>query len=157
LAATTGCTRPAAKSSAISAESHAPGTTAAIIAAPCKAYPKDAPGVVGAYCDGRAVVKLTVGDKPYTLQGGTCAVQNGVFSLNVGVLGNKDLAGPKPDYIGLTTSAAPGPFTNATLKVIIDGKTYRVRANTGETSSAGGHFDGVSAAKHVKVTGVFSC
>jgi hypothetical protein len=151
------CARNNGKSGAASAESHAPGTTAAAIAGACSAYPKGSPGVINTFCDGPAVVKLTVGDKDYTLRGGACSAQGALFSLNLGVVAGPDLAGPKPDYVGLTAPSPAGPFTNAVLVVVIDGKTYSVLSNTGEVGPSGGHFEGAAQSGEVKVSGTFTC
>ena len=130
------------KSSASSADSHAPGTTTATVAADCSKYPQGAPGVIRTFCDGAAVVKLTVAGVDHTLTGGTCQPAPASFALNLGVVAGPDLAGPKPDYIGLTAPVANGPFTNAVLAVDIDGKGYAIAPNSGSVSTVGGSFTG---------------
>jgi hypothetical protein len=151
------CTSKESKTGAASAESHAPGTTTALIAGPCAAYPKGSPGVINAFCDGPATVNLTVGDKSYALRGGTCVTQANLFSLNLGVVAGADLAGPKPDYVGLTVAAPQGPFTNGVLMVVIDGKAYPLIENSGEVGPAGGRFEGVAATSGARISGSFAC
>lgn len=151
------CGRTDAPSGAPSAESHAPGTTAASVPGPCSGYPKGSAGVLNTYCDGPAVVKLSIGAKTYVLHGGACARDAGQFSLNLGVVSTDELAGPKPDFIGLNTSDAQGPFTDATLAVTVDGKTYPLPANDGELDAHGGAFEGADSADGVKISGSFTC
>jgi hypothetical protein len=145
------------KSGAPSAESHAPGTTTAAVAGSCAEYPKGAPGVANTFCDGPATVNLTVGAKTYTLHGGTCSTDGGHFSLNLGVVATGELAGPKPDYVGLNAPTAQGPFSNAVLIVIVEGKAYSPAPNTGEVGPSGGHFEGETVADGTKVSGSFTC
>jgi hypothetical protein len=144
------------KSSASSADSHAPGTTTASVPADCSKYPKGSPGVINTFCDGKAVVKLTVGGVPHTLSGGSCSTSAGLFALNLGVVSGPELAGPKPDYVGLTAQNETGPFTNAVLAINVDGKAYAVTENTGTVSPAGGSFSG-KALGGEPVAGSFTC
>ena len=148
------CNREAGGAS--SADSHAPGTTNAKVAASCSAYPTGAAGVIRTFCDGPAAATVTIAGKTHTLQGGTCQNQEGLFSLNIGVVSGPDLAGPKPDYFGLTTTTTAGPFTNATLAVTVDGKGYALTSNTGQTGPQGGSFSGVAMTGET-VTGTFHC
>jgi hypothetical protein len=145
------------KSSASSADSHAPGTTTARVPADCGKYPPGAPGVVRTFCDGPAVVKLTVAGQPRTLTGGTCSTTGGVFSLNLGVVAGPELAGPRPDYFGLTAPSASGAFTNAVLALNIDGKGYALTENTGQVGAAGGSFTGKAMGGGPDVAGTFTC
>jgi hypothetical protein len=144
------------KSSASSADSHAPGTTTASLPASCSKYPQGAPGVIRTFCDGPAVVKVTVAGVPHTLSGGSCSTMGGAFSLNLGVVAGPDLAGPKPDYVSLTTQAATGPFTNAVLAVNVDGKGYAVTENSGTVAAGGGSFTG-KALTGEDISGAFTC
>jgi hypothetical protein len=152
--AMTACHRTQAGAS--SADSHAPGTTAATVAAPCAAYPAGATGVIRTFCDGPATVMLTVAGKDYALKGGTCETAAGVFSLNLGVVSGPGLAGPKPDYLGLTAPVQSGAFSNAVLTVTVDGKSHPLAVNTGQVGPAGGSFSGV-ALNGEMVTGSFTC
>jgi hypothetical protein len=142
-------------------DSHAPGTTLATVPGSCASYPAGAPGVIRTFCDGTAVVKVQVAGVDHTLSGGTCSTSP-VFSLNLGVVSNDQLGGPKPDYVGLTVLAPPaagaaaGSFANAVLAVTVGGKTYSVTRNTGTAGPAGGTFTG-TARKGVAVTGSFTC
>ncbi|MDR3509375.1 MAG: hypothetical protein P4L64_15895 [Caulobacteraceae bacterium] len=148
---------PKTKPSAVSAESHAPGTTLASTPAACAAYPVGAAGVVRTFCDGTAKVKLTVNGVDHLLTGGACSTTGGVFSLNLGVVAGPGLAGPKPDYVGLTTQVAAGPFTDAVLTVNIGGKGYVLTQNSGEVSPTGGTFQGVARHKGPKISATFTC
>jgi len=150
-----GCA-PRGHSSAISADSHAPGTTLAKVAAGCAAYPPGAPGVIRADCAGRARVDLTLGARAYPLQGGHCSSGAGGFRLDLGVVAGPDLAGPKPDQFTLSTPVATGAFTDAKVTMTIDGKTYRIRPASGEITPAGGTLTGVAPGLGV-VRGAFSC
>jgi hypothetical protein len=140
---------------ASSADSHAPGTTNAKIAAPCSAYPAGAAGVIRTFCNGPAAATVIIAGRSHALSGGTCQSQDGLFTLNIGVVSGPDLAGPKPDYLGLTTQAA-GPFANAALSITVDGKVYAVTANTGQSGPKGGSFSGVAATGET-VSGSFNC
>jgi len=143
---------------AASAESHAPGTTLAMVPGSCAAYPKGAPGVINTFCNGPAKVTVNVNGKPHSLTGGTCVANAAArtFTLNLGVLGTRELAGPRPDYIGLTAPTDQGPFSGAALVVNLDGKAYVVRGNSGVVGPTGGTFSGT--ARHGrKIEGSFSC
>jgi hypothetical protein len=144
------------KSSASSADSHAPGTTTARVAADCAKYPQGSPGVIRTFCDGPAVVKVTVAGVAHTLTGGACETTGGVFALNLGVVSGPDLAGPKPDYVGLSTPTASGPFSNGVLAVNVDGKGYAVTQNSGTVSATGGTFAGKTLTGE-DVSGSFTC
>ena len=145
------------KSGAPSAESHAPGTTTAAVAGSCTEYPKGAPGVINTFCDGTATVNLTVGAKAYALRGGTCSADASHFTLNLGVVASGELAGPKPDYVGLTVQGPQGPFSNAVLIVVVDGKAYSPAPNSGDVGPSGGHFEGETVADGTKVSASFTC
>lgn len=145
------------KSGASSADSHAPGTTTATVPAACSQYPPGAPGVVRTFCDGPAAVKLTVGATPYTLTGGTCSTEGGTFVLNLGVVAGPGLAGPKPDYVGLSAPLTSGHFTDATMAVTVAGKTYALTDNSGELTATGGRFTGTALGGGETVTGIFTC
>ncbi len=151
------CHPPKPKGSATSAESHAPGTTLASAPAACAAYPAGSPGVIHAFCNGPATVKLTVDGADHMLKGGSCSISGGVFSLNLGVVAGRDLAGPKPDYIGLNAKVASGPFTDGTLVVHIGGKAYAIPHNTGQIGPAGGDFSGAGRRGRPKVSATFTC
>lgn len=145
------------KTGASSAESHAPGTTTASVPATCGQYPAGAPGVIRTYCDGPAVVKLTINGASRTLTGGSCSTDGGVFALNLGVVAGPDLAGPKPDYVGLSVPATTGHFTNATLALNVDGKPYALTENSGDVTPAGGAFTGKSFDGGQTISGSFTC
>jgi hypothetical protein len=142
---------------ASSAESHAPGTTLAAKPGPCEAYPAGAPGVVRTYCDGPATVTIHAAGADHLLKGGSCSTANGEFALNLGVVSNAELGGPKPDYVGITAPVASGPFSNAMIAVTLDGTTYALTENTGEITAKGGSFNGVPIGGGEPVTGTFSC
>jgi hypothetical protein len=144
------------KTGASSADSHAPGTTTASMAADCAKYPPGSPGVIRTFCDGRAVVSVSVGGVAHTLGGGTCDTTAGAFALNLGVVSGPELAGPKPDYVGLIAPSASGPFTNAVLAVNVGGKGYAVTQNSGQVSATGGSFTG-KAITGEAVSGTFTC
>ncbi len=154
LVALGGC--HAHKPGASSADSHAPGTTMATVAADCSKYPAGSAGVIRTFCDGPAVVKLSVGAAAYTLTGGSCSTTGNVFTLNLGVASGPGLAGPKPDYIGLTANTANGPFTNAVLSINAGGKGYAVTQNDGEVAANGGSFTG-KAITGETISGTFTC
>ncbi len=143
-------------SSALSAESHAPGTTLARTPAACQAYPAGAPGVIRTFCNGPAKVNLTVAGVTHPLAGGVCRPSDGAFNLDLGVVSGPDLAGPKPDHVGLTAPVAAGAFNGATLAVTVDGKAYAVRRNDGQVSPAGGSFEGVADSGEV-IKADFTC
>jgi hypothetical protein len=143
-------------SSASSADSHAPGTTTSSVPADCSKYPEGAPGVVRTFCDGPAVVTVAIAGVQHVLRGGTCSMAGGAFSLNLGVVAGSGLAGPRPDYVGLTTSQPSGAFTNAVLAIDIGGTSYLVPQNTGAVAATGGTFAGKTAAGQ-DVTGTFTC
>jgi hypothetical protein len=144
------------KTRASSADSHAPGTTTARVPANCAKYPQGAPGVIRTFCDGPAVVTVTIGGAAHTLNGGSCETTGGVFALNLGVVAGPDLAGPKPDYVGLSTQTTAGPFTNAVLAVNVDGKAYAVTQNSGTLAPTGGSFAG-KALTGEDISGTFTC
>ena len=146
------------KSSASSADSHAPGTTTATVAADCSKYPQGAPGVIRTFCAGTAVVKLNVAGVDHTLSGGSCQPAATTFALNLGVVAGPDLAGPKPDYVGLTAPVANGPFSNGVLAVDINGKAYVIVPNSGSVSPTGGSFTGKAmGAGGPDISGTFTC
>lgn len=147
---------PRTHTSAISAESHAPGTTLATTAANCAAYPVGAAGVIRTHCSGRATVLVTIGAVSHPLRGGDCSSPNGLFHLDLGVVSGPDLAGPKPDEFSLTAPAASGPFTGARLTITVGGKTYRVSPNSGELTATGGSFQGVARGGRA-IKGSFTC
>ena len=101
-------------------------------------------------------MNVSVAGVAHTLNGGVCETQGPMFSLNLGVFSGPDLAGPKPDYVGLTAQAASGPFTNAVLAVNVDGKAYAVTQNSGTVSPTGGTFAG-KAMGGEEVSGSFTC
>jgi hypothetical protein len=144
------------KTGASSADSHAPGTTTANVAANCSKYPPGSPGVIRTFCDGPAIVKLSVGAAAYTFTGGSCSTTGNVFTLNLGVVAGRDLAGPKPDYIGMTANTANGAFNDAVLAVNAGGKGYAVTQNSGEVAATGGNFTG-KAVTGEAVSGTFTC
>ena len=152
-----GCHPPKPKGSATSAESHAPGTTMASTPAACTAYPAGSPGVLHSYCDGSAVVKLTIDGTDHLLKGGTCSAAGGQFTLNLGVVAGPGLAGPKPDYVGLTTQVAAGPFSDAVIKVNFGGKGYTLQHNTGQIIPNGGDFNGTGRHGRPKISATFTC
>ena len=119
---------------------------------------KGAPGVINAFCKGPAKVTVTIdGKPPHSLTGGTCGRRaNGDFTLNLGVLGTRDLAGPRPDYVGLKAPIGQGAFDSGALIVNVDGKSYIVTTNHGAVGPGGGSFAGVTRRGH-KVTGAFTC
>ncbi len=112
--------------------------------------------MIRTFCDGPAVVNLTVAGVRHTLNGGACETTGGVFALNLGVVAGPGLAGPKPDYVGLSTQVISGPFSNAVLTVNLDGKGYAVTRNSGEVSPTGGSFAG-KARGGEDVSGSFTC
>jgi hypothetical protein len=146
----------ARRTGASSADSHAPGTTTASVPADCGKYPPGAPGVIHAYCDGPAVVKLTVAGVAHTLTGGACSTNGGTFALNLGVEAGPDLAGPRPDYVGLSAPVASGHFANALLTVDVDGKAYPITENSGDVAPSGGGFAG-KAVSGEAVVATFTC
>ena len=152
-----GCHAPKPKGSTTSAESHAPGTTMATVPAACAAYPPGSPGVVRKFCDGPAVVRLTIDGAEHVLKGGTCSANGGGFSLNLGIVAGPGLAGPKPDYVSLTAATTAGPFTDAALTVRYAGKAYVLPHNSGQIGPAGGDFSGVSRKGRHKVSAAFTC
>ena len=156
LIATLAACSPKAPSSA-NTDSHAPGTTLANTPAACASYPSGTPGVIRTFCDGSATVKVNVAGVDHTLTGGTCSTSP-VFSVNLGVVSDNQLGGPKPDYFGLTVMApaADGSFTNGVLVVTVGGKSYPVTKNSGTTSPTGGSFSGTSL-KGEAITGSFTC
>ena len=151
------CGRQEAKTGASSAESHAPGTTLATTAGACGAYTPGTPGVIRTFCTGPATVKAFVAGKEYDLSGGTCAVEAGIFSVNLGVVSTPELGGPKPDYFGLTVPAGGGHFTNAALTLTVGGKSYALTSNSGDASTTGGTFTGAAFGDPAPVTGSFTC
>ena len=97
------------------------------------------------------------GKPPHSLTGGTCGHgPTGDFTLNLGVLGTRELAGPRPEYIGLKAQVPQGAFDGASLVVNIDGKSYVVTASHGAVSPTGGSFAGVTRRGH-KIQGAFTC
>jgi hypothetical protein len=144
------------KTGASSADSHAPGTTTASAPADCAKYPQGSPGVIRTFCDGPAVVTLTIAGVPHTLNGGSCETTGSAFALNLGVVAGPELAGPKPDYVGLSTQTTTGAFTNAVLAVNVDGKGYALTQNSGAVSATGGSFAG-KALNGEDVSGSFTC
>ncbi len=90
------------------------------------------------------------------MSGGTCATQGGQFALNLGVIAGPELAGPKPDYVGLAAQTPSGAFTNAVLAIDVDGKSYAMPQNSGTVSASGGSFSG-KAFGGEDVSGAFTC
>ena len=109
------------------------------------------------FCNGPATVKAFVSGKEYDLSGGTCSLENGVLTVNLGVVSTADLGGPKPDYFGLTTPAGSGHFTNAALTLTVGGKAYDLTSNSGDFTPASGTFTGAAAGDPAPVTGSFTC
>ena len=104
------------------------------------------------------MVKLTVAGVDHTLTGGSCQPTAATFALNLGVVAGPDLAGPKPDYVGLTAPVANGPFSNGVLAVDIDGKGYAIVPNSGSVSPTGGSFTGKAmGAGGPDISGTFTC
>ena len=101
-------------------------------------------------------MNVSVAGVAHALNGGVCETQGPMFSLNLGVVSGPDLAGPKPNYVGLTTQVASGAFTNAVLAVNVDGKAYAVTQNSGTVSPTGGTFAG-KAMGGEEVSGSFTC
>ena len=152
-----GCWRVESQTGANSADSHAPGTTLAKTPGPCRAYAAGTPGVERSYCNGPAVVKVTIGSRDHQLTGGSCRTVGGMFVLNLGVVSGPDLGGPKPDYVGLTVPTTTGAFNNAVISVILDGKAYALAGNSGTLAPNGGTFQGAAAADGTPVSGSFTC
>ena len=140
-----------------SAESHAPGTTMGVVPGSCGSYPKGAPGVVNTFCNGPAKVTVSIdGKPPHGLAGGTCSRGEGGLTLNLGVLGTRELAGPRPDYVGLKAPVGLGDFDGAGLVINVDGKSYVVPTSRGTITSTGGSFAGTTRRSH-QVQGTFTC
>jgi len=155
--AITACHDAAKGVGAQSAESHAPGTTMGVVPGSCGSYPKGAPGVVNTFCNGPAKVTVRIdGKPPHSLAGGTCSRGEGGLILNLGVLGTHELAGPRPDYVGLKAPVPAGDFDGAGLVVNVDGKSYVVTTSRGTITPTGGSFAGVTRRSH-KVQGTFTC
>ena len=143
--------------SASSVDSHAPGTTTASAAGSCNSYVAGTPGVVRTFCDGPAVVKVSVDGKDHALTGGTCQTQAGMFVLNLGVVANGALGGPKPDYVGMTVPVTSGHFDKAVaISVTVDGKNYVLTTSSGDVGPNGGAFEGMTLGGG-KVVGSFTC
>ena len=153
-----GCHDAAKGVGAQSAESHAPGTTLAVVPGSCGSYPKGAPGVINTFCNGPAKVTVSIdGQPPHSLSGGACSPGDaGSLTLNLGVLATRELAGPRPDYVGLKVPVAQGPFDGASLIVNVGGKSYVVTASHGTLAPAGGSFAGVTRRGH-RIQGAFTC
>lgn len=113
--------------------------------------------MIGTYCSGKATVDLTVNGVDHQLAGGVCAIKDGLLSLNLGVVAGPDLAGAKPDYVGLSAPAAPGPFAGGSISVAIDGKAYRLSQTHGQITPTGGDFEGQARRGRVKVKATFTC
>jgi hypothetical protein len=140
---------------AVSADSHAPGTTLATTAAACGASPPGAAGVVRANCTGSAKVNVWINGVEHSLKGGDCAKPDGLFHLDLGVVAGPGLAGPKPDRFSLTTPVTQGPFTSARLVITVDGKAHHVSPNSGLITPTGGSFEGAADGQAIK--GDFTC
>ena len=152
-----GCHDAAKGVGAQSAESHAPGTTMGVVPGSCGSYPKGAPGVINTFCNGPAKVTVTIDGKPaHSLSGGACNRAEGGLTLNLGVLATRELAGPRPDYVGLKAPVGQGDFDGAALVVNVDGKGYVVPSSRGTVTPTGGSFAGVTRRGH-KVQATFTC
>ena len=155
--AVTACHDAAKGVGAQSAESHAPGTTMGVVPGSCGSYPKGAPGVVNTFCNGPAKVTVSIDGKPaHSLAGGTCSRGESGVALNLGVLGTRELAGPRPDYVGLKAPVGLGDFDGGGLVVNVDGKSYVVTTSRGTVSPTGGSFAGTTRRGH-QVQGTFTC
>lgn len=142
---------------ASSAESHAPGTTTATVPADCAMYPPGAPGVVRTVCDGPAKVTVTVAGVTRSLSGGLCSRSADAFRLELGVVAGAGLAGPRPDYVGVTVAGGDGPFRDAVIAVSIGGRSYALARNDGEITPTGGRFSGRAIDGGAAVEGAFTC
>jgi hypothetical protein len=145
---------------ACNAPEQKPAAPVATVAAakPCDAYKVGDKGVSATWCGGKAVAKLNVGGKDYTLSGGTCAKDGASVTLNIGVQSTGGIEGAKPDYIGLTVfNPKPGPYYNAPLKMVLDGKEMSVNPNHGDFNAKDGTIEGETRFSHQVVKGTFTC
>ena len=145
-----------------------PAATTTAAAAPvvvpaCDTFKEGQNGVMKLYCKGKASANVKVGDKSYALTGGTCELYGGEESVFIGVLATEQLTGVAPDAFVMTVfTGTQGPFTGATFKMVLDGKTISVSPNKGTFEGKGGKltggtFEGTSRFNHQAVSGTFSC
>jgi len=126
----------------------------------CGPFTRGAVGVLNAFCDGTASIKLTLAGEQHVLRGGSCSISKTLYTLNAGALLSPSDTRPPPDYVGMVSQVQDGPFTNAVLSTNLGGRSYALLQNTGEVSTAGGTFAGmatVEGGEPVQITGSFTC
>jgi hypothetical protein len=95
----------------------------ATVKSSCAASQAGAAGVTRTFCDGPAVVHVTLDGKDQVLSGGTCQATGKTFSLNYGAVVLPGAPAPLPDYVGLATDTT-GIYGSALLSVRLDGTGY---------------------------------
>ena len=136
-----------------------PTTTTAAEAGACSSYTPGKGGVVQVFCDGSGTVTVSAGGKDFTVDGATCEVSGGFFTINGGVLVGNDFDGTKPDYVGLNLPQQGGAFSNVALGITVGGTGYALTKNSGTFDAAAktGTFTGTNLADDAEVTGSFTC
>jgi hypothetical protein len=114
--------------------------------------------VIRKFCDGAAVLQLTLNGHVRTIKGGQCDAMGGMKSFNAGLMSIDHAVAGGPSYIGFTLSDG----STASLAIHLDGKKYLFTTKSGAMSDKGGSFDGSGASMgpdHTAVTvhGQFVC
>jgi hypothetical protein len=104
-------------------------------------------GVITSFCDGTAVVNVSVGGVSKTLRGGTCTTSAGLFVVNAGIATTHEFVGTRPDQVSVNAPPEGGSGQNTGASVVLDGKFYGDSGRFGGTVTFanGGkslHFDG---------------
>jgi hypothetical protein len=122
-------------------------SAAPVPAGACASYHAGQDGVVRTFCDGPAVVKLTINGASHTLRGGTCETAP-VFNLNVGVVAGSNLK-PQPDYFGLAKLGSGPVGDGDVLTARVGGQSYMFQHKSGEAGPKGGHLtaEGIAIGK----------
>jgi len=126
----------------------------------CKGYTNGKDGVIRTFCDGTASVKITSGGKDHVIEGGTCEVSQGYFSVNIGVVVDQTHTGTKPDYFGGLFPEKAGDFSGdkVTATFTVDGKGVPLRDVTGTHDAKSVTFTGTPyGIDGGTVTGTVTC
>jgi hypothetical protein len=114
--------------------------------------------VIRKFCDGPAVLQLSINGKARVIKGGQCDHMMGMRSFNAGLMTIEHTVSGGPNYIGFTLPDDGTP----SLAIHLDGKKYLFQNKTGSITDKGGVFDGTGHSigpdnAAVVVHGSFAC
>ncbi|QXC62940.1 hypothetical protein KSP35_09230 [Aquihabitans sp. G128] len=126
----------------------------------CGEYSPGKDGVLQTFCGGSASVTFESAGTSQTIEGGTCEVSGGFFTLNAGVITGPDFSGAKPDYAGILLPEDDGAFAaeagDAVASYAIGGTSESLTELSGTHDASGGSFSG-KAIGGGEVKATFSC